>query len=415
MKEKIFQLLKTKYSALGLGDEILQEHAEMLASTGFVTDDNMSSIVDGQKKFLENLQKANDKRATDAAKTAKENAKKEFEEEQAKKDAEAKAAKEKAEKEAAEKAAAEKAAKEAQEKAEKEAAEKAKKEEEERKRLEEMKKNEEIPQAVKDMQEQLLKQLQEQREKAESDRSAFKELFEQMKKSSEESNKALSEQLAKQTEANKTLTETITAMKSESERVKAEAAKKARQEGIINKAKELGIPKSRIDEGFAITDDMDDDAITNHLSVVAANYKAMSLQGPRQFGQDFGKQFYETYKDADEKLSPLVRQISWTNNLILMSRTKSSDERFFYLTLCQKEHLSKRELNRQIDTALYERSKIGSPKISPVTREIAPQNRVKYWESIWMIIFVRSRKWSNLEVAHSAKYKTSCLPVMPVT
>ena len=127
------------------------------------------------------------------------------------------------------------------------------------------------------------------------------------------------------------------------------------------------------------------------------------------------KQFYETYKDADEKLSPLVRQISWTNNLILMSRTKSSDERFFYLTLCQKEHLSKRELNRQIDTALYERSKIGSPKISPVMREIAPQNRVKYWESIWMIIFVRSRKWSNLEVAHSAKYKTSCLPVMPVT
>ena len=127
------------------------------------------------------------------------------------------------------------------------------------------------------------------------------------------------------------------------------------------------------------------------------------------------KQFYETYKDADEKLSPLVRQISWTNNLILMSRTKSSDERFFYLTLCPKEHLSKRELNRQIDTALYERSKIGSPKISPVMREIAPQNRVKYWESIWMIIFVRSRKWSNLEVAHSAKYKTSCLPVMPVT
>ena len=85
------------------------------------------------------------------------------------------------------------------------------------------------------------------------------------------------------------------------------------------------------------------------------------------------KQFYETYNGADEKLSPVVRQISWTNNLIIMSRTKSSDERAFYLTLCQKEHLSKRELNRQIDTALYERSKIGTPKISPLVREIAPQ------------------------------------------
>ena len=127
------------------------------------------------------------------------------------------------------------------------------------------------------------------------------------------------------------------------------------------------------------------------------------------------KQFYETYKDADEKLSALLRQISWTNNLIIMSRLETLDERAFYLTLCQKEHLSKRELNRQIDTALYERSMIGTPKISPVMREKARQNRVKYWESIWMIIFVRSRKWSNLEVAHSAKYKTSCLPVMPVT
>ena len=35
------------------------------------------------------------------------------------------------------------------------------------------------------------------------------------------------------------------------------------------------------------------------------------------------KQFYETYKDADEKLSPVVRQISWTNN---MSRSKSVED-----------------------------------------------------------------------------------------
>ena len=27
------------------------------------------------------------------------------------------------------------------------------------------------------------------------------------------------------------------------------------------------------------------------------------------------KQFYETYRDADEKLSPVMREISWTNNL----------------------------------------------------------------------------------------------------
>lgn len=85
------------------------------------------------------------------------------------------------------------------------------------------------------------------------------------------------------------------------------------------------------------------------------------------------KQFYETYCDADEKLSPVVRQISWTNNLIIMSRAKSAEERAFYLMLCKNERLSKRELNRQIDAAIYERSKLDGPKLSPVMREIAPK------------------------------------------
>ena len=85
------------------------------------------------------------------------------------------------------------------------------------------------------------------------------------------------------------------------------------------------------------------------------------------------KQFYETYNGADEKLSPLVRQISWTNNLIIMSRTKTEEERAFYIEECIKERWSKRELDRQIDSALYERNKIGTPKLSPVLREIAPQ------------------------------------------
>ena len=85
------------------------------------------------------------------------------------------------------------------------------------------------------------------------------------------------------------------------------------------------------------------------------------------------KQFYETYNGAGEKLSPLVRQISWTNNLIIMSRTNTEEERAFYIEECIKERWSKRELDRQIDSALYERNKIGTPKLSPVLREIAPQ------------------------------------------
>jgi predicted nuclease of restriction endonuclease-like (RecB) superfamily len=69
----------------------------------------------------------------------------------------------------------------------------------------------------------------------------------------------------------------------------------------------------------------------------------------------------------------MVRQISWTNNLIILSRAKSMEERSFYLHLCVNERLTKRQLNRQIDSALYERNALGTPKLSPVLREIAPQ------------------------------------------
>lgn len=275
MKQKIFEKLKTKYSYLGLGDEILQSHAEMLASLGFVTEDNMDTIVEAQKKHLEDLQKANDKRANEAAETAKKNAKKEFEEEQAKKDAEAKAAEEKAKKDAEAKAAAEKAAKEAEEKAKKEAEEKAKKEEEEKRKLEEMKKNDQIPDYAKKMQEELVQKIQDERKNAENERNAFKEMLEAMQKSNKEQTDALLAKLTETSEQNKTLNETITAMKAESDQLKAEREKKNRQEKILSIAKELNIPQYRIDEGLPITDDMDEDAIRNKLNTVAVNCKAV--------------------------------------------------------------------------------------------------------------------------------------------
>ena len=76
------------------------------------------------------------------------------------------------------------------------------------------------------------------------------------------------------------------------------------------------------------------------------------------------KQFYETYKD-DEFVSPLVTQISWTNHLLIMSGSKSAEERHFYMDLCVKEHYSKRELERQMDSAYYERYMLSSKKSMP--------------------------------------------------
>ena len=76
------------------------------------------------------------------------------------------------------------------------------------------------------------------------------------------------------------------------------------------------------------------------------------------------KQFYETYKN-DEFVTPLVTQIGWTNHLLIMSRSKTAEERHFYMTLCAKEHYSKRELERQINSAYYERYMLSSKKTLP--------------------------------------------------
>ncbi len=73
------------------------------------------------------------------------------------------------------------------------------------------------------------------------------------------------------------------------------------------------------------------------------------------------KQFYETYKD-NEKLSPLVREISWSCNLLIMTGCKCDEEREFYLHLCIDNHYTKRELDRQIGSRLYERTAISNKK-----------------------------------------------------
>ena len=67
------------------------------------------------------------------------------------------------------------------------------------------------------------------------------------------------------------------------------------------------------------------------------------------------KQFYETYA-KNEKLSPLVRELSWTNNLAIMSGCKTDEAREFYLRLCIRHNYSKRELERQISSLLFERT-----------------------------------------------------------
>ena len=75
-------------------------------------------------------------------------------------------------------------------------------------------------------------------------------------------------------------------------------------------------------------------------------------------------QIYSIYKD-DVIATPLVTQLSWTNNLLILSGSKTKEERHFYLKLAIKNNYSKRELDRQISSSYYERYMLSDKKQLP--------------------------------------------------
>ena len=98
----------------------------------------------------------------------------------------------------------------------------------------------------------------------------------------------------------------------------------------------------------------------------AENYP--DLKGFNRRGLYRMKQFYELYK-GDEIVSPLVTQLNWTNHLKIMSACKTKEERVFYMNMCIKERLSKRELERQIDSGYYERYMLSQKPVTPAIEE----------------------------------------------
>ena len=67
------------------------------------------------------------------------------------------------------------------------------------------------------------------------------------------------------------------------------------------------------------------------------------------------RQFYQEYRMA-EKLQPLVGEIGWAHNLVIMGRCKDPLEREFYLRMTRKFGWSKNVLTHQIENQSYEKA-----------------------------------------------------------
>lgn len=101
-------------------------------------------------------------------------------------------------------------------------------------------------------------------------------------------------------------------------------------------------------------------------------------------------QFYETYR-GQPKLATLLRELSWSHNLAIMSRSKRDEEREFYLRLAGQERWSFRDLQRQLNGALFERVVLSPAKLSTPLAELRPDAATVFKDS-YLVEFLNLSK-----------------------
>jgi predicted nuclease of restriction endonuclease-like (RecB) superfamily len=92
------------------------------------------------------------------------------------------------------------------------------------------------------------------------------------------------------------------------------------------------------------------------------------------------RQFHETYRH-EPKLAPLVRQLPWTHNLLILAGTRRPEQREFYLRLCAREKWPSRELERQLNGCLFERAVLCPPKVSAALTQLHPSAETAFKDS----------------------------------
>lgn len=66
------------------------------------------------------------------------------------------------------------------------------------------------------------------------------------------------------------------------------------------------------------------------------------------------RNFYLTYRNS-EKLAPMVREISWSNNIIIMEKCKDELQKEFYIQMTKRYGWTKRVLTNFIEAQTYEK------------------------------------------------------------
>ena len=97
-------------------------------------------------------------------------------------------------------------------------------------------------------------------------------------------------------------------------------------------------------------------------------------------------QFYDTYCQQN-KLAPLVRELAWTKNLIILAQCKTIEEKEFYLRSAIRGNWSKQELQSQIKRSGFERTMLADLKLAPTVR-VLPQDATGVFKDTYLFDFI---------------------------
>ncbi|MBV4477749.1 PDDEXK nuclease domain-containing protein [Pseudomonas botevensis] len=98
------------------------------------------------------------------------------------------------------------------------------------------------------------------------------------------------------------------------------------------------------------------------------------------------RQFYEAYR-GNEKVSALLTQLPWTQNLLILTQSKLPQEREFYLRLAIQEKWSTRELERQFKAALFERA-VTQPISATASLKQSHPSALEIFRDAYMVEFL---------------------------
>ncbi|MSU49570.1 MAG: DUF1016 domain-containing protein [Opitutus sp.] len=99
------------------------------------------------------------------------------------------------------------------------------------------------------------------------------------------------------------------------------------------------------------------------------------------------RQFFDTYRH-NKKVAALLRQLQWTQHLMILGRCKRPEEREFYIRLSIREGWKSRDLERQLNASLFARAVLSPPKVAAALRQSHPE-AIEIFKDSYLVEFLQ--------------------------